>query len=146
MQIREATLSDIQQLTNLFDKYRIFYGKETDLGSAKAFLTERLINNDSQIFVAEKENNLVAFAQLYPLFSSTRMKRLWLLNDLYVAESDRGTGVGIKLLLKSQEFAKQTNAGGLMLETEKTNVIGNNLYPKLGFSLDQDHNNYYWEV
>ncbi len=106
MQIREASLNDIQQLTVLFDKYRIFYGKETDLGSAKTFLTERIINNDSQIFVAEKENNLLAFVQLYPLFSSTRMKRLWLLNDLYVNESERGTGLGIQLLLKSQEFAK----------------------------------------
>lgn len=146
MQIRESTLNDIQQLTILFDKYRIFYGKQTDLGSAKTFLTERIINNDSQIFLAEKENSLVAFVQLYPLFSSTRMKRLWLLNDLYVNESERGTGVGIQLLLKSQEFTKQTNACGLMLETEKTNVIGNNLYPKLGFSLDHDHNNYFWEA
>ena len=51
---------------------------------AENFLKERLENQDSEIFVAEENGILTGFTQLYPLFSSTRMKRYWLLNDLFV--------------------------------------------------------------
>jgi len=87
---RKAQLADVQQLAELFDQYRIFYHKDSDIPAAEKFLTERIENNDSEIFVAENEGKLVGFVQLYPLFSSTRMKRYWLLNDLYVNENYRG--------------------------------------------------------
>ena len=63
------------------------------LKGAENFLKERLENQDSEIFVAEENGILTGFTQLYPLFfSSTRMKRYWLLNDLFVNENHRGKG------------------------------------------------------
>lgn len=38
------------------------------------------------------------------------------------------------------------NACGLILETAKTNIVGNELYPKVGFSLDKEHNYYSWDI
>jgi hypothetical protein len=32
------------------------------------------------------------------------------------------------------------------LETAKSNTIGNNLYPRTSFFLDEDHNYYSWDV
>ncbi len=144
--IRKASLNDIGQLVKLFDAYRVFYKKDTDVTGAKKFLSERIKNNESEIFVAEIDNSLVGFVQLYPLFSSTRMKRLWLLNDLFVADSHRGRGISVLLMEKAKEFAIQTNSCGLILETAKTNDIGNSLYPRTGFALDNDHNYYSWDV
>lgn len=145
--IRQATIADLAQLTDLFDEYRVFYKKESDKEQAKIFLKERLENSDSTIFVSEQEDEkLAGFTQLYPLFSSTRMKKLWLLNDLYVNPAYRGKGISMALINKAKELAIETNAGGLMLETAKSNEIGNNLYPKMGFELDNEHNVYSWDV
>ena len=144
--IRKASLNDIGQLSRLFDAYRVFYKKDADVAGAKKFLSERIRNNESEIFVAEIDNSLVGFVQLYPLFSSTRMKRLWLLNDLFVDAKHRGKNISVLLMEKAKEFAIQTNSCGLILETAKPNDIGNSLYPRTGFALDNDHNYYSWDV
>ncbi len=75
MNYRKAEVRDLDKVSKLFDQYRLFYGKKTDLKSAKNFLTERISKNDSEIFIAENpENEVIGFVQLYPLFSSTRMQ------------------------------------------------------------------------
>ena len=144
--IRKATIEDLKFVIELFDNYRVFYEKESDKLKAEEFISERLKLNDSKIFVAETDDrNLVGFVQLYPIFSSTRMQRLWLLNDLFVAKDHRGKGVSKQLIECSKELCKQTNACGLILETAKTNIVGNQLYPKVGFLLDNEHNYYSWD-
>jgi GNAT superfamily N-acetyltransferase len=144
--IREATIEDLNFVSELFDRYRVFYDKVPELQKAKEFISERLKLNDSKIFVAvTNDDTLVGFVQLYPLFSSTRMKRLWLLNDLFVDKEHRGKGISKQLIDSSKELCKQTNACGLILETAKTNSIGNELYPTVGFTLDIAHNYYSWD-
>jgi len=147
MNYRKAKNKDINKLAVLFDKYRVFYRKETDIESARSFLADRISNNDSEIFVGENANNeLTGFVQLYPLFSSTRMEKLWLLNDLFVDPDFRGKGVSIGLITIAKELVEQSNACGMFLETEKSNLIGNNLYPRTGFKLNQASNYYEWSV
>lgn len=141
---RKATLQDIGQLSELFDQYRIFYHKTSDVPAAEQFLTERIENGDSKIFVTEIEERLVGFVQLYPLFSSTRMKRYWLLNDLFVNESYRGKGFSKELIEQAKEMAQSTDACGILLETGKSNDIGNKLYPSCGFELYDEVNFYEW--
>lgn len=147
MNYRKTENKDVNKLAVLFDKYRVFYRKETDIESARSFLADRISNNDSEIFVGENANNeLTGFVQLYPLFSSTRMEKLWLLNDLFVDPDFRGKGVSIGLITIAKELVEQSNACGMFLETEKSNLIGNNLYPRTGFKLNQASNYYEWSV
>ncbi len=147
MLVRKVDITDIEQLSKLFDEYRIFYRKDSDFNGAKIFLTDRIMNKESEIFIAENDKKtLMGFIQLYPLFSSTRMRRLWLLNDLYVNEQHRGKEVSVALMNEAKVFATKTNSAGLILETEKSNIIGNNLYPKVGFELDVEHNFYFWNT
>ncbi|HRG67756.1 MAG TPA: GNAT family N-acetyltransferase [Saprospiraceae bacterium] len=147
MNIRKATMHDVDALSLLFDAYRIFYKKPTDFNAAKEFLTERISNNESEIFIAETiDSKIAGFVQLYPLFSSTRLKRLWLLNDLFIDPEYRSQGISVLLIDRAKQLARETNAVALTLETAKTNTIGNALYPKTGFVLDTDHNFYEWEV
>jgi ribosomal protein S18 acetylase RimI-like enzyme len=141
---RKVTIQDLPQLAELFDQYRIFYHKDSNIPAAENFLKERIENKDSEIFVAESEGELVGFVQLYPLFSSTRMKRYWLLNDLYVNKNYRGNGFSKELIEESKELAKSTNACGVLLETGKSNDIGNKLYPSCGFELYDSVNFYEW--
>ena len=146
MEIRKAELNDLPQLAKLFDAYRVFYQKETSLKEAEEFLKARLTGKDSEIIVAsDEEGKLTGFVQLYPLFSSTRMKRLWLLNDLFVAENERGKGISIELINQAKQLCVESKACGMMLETAKSNIIGNKLYLKTGFILDDEHNYYSWD-
>ncbi|HFK5510189.1 N-acetyltransferase [Elizabethkingia anophelis] len=144
MMIRLATLQDLESLTLIFEKYRDFYKKQGDYEGAKSFLKERISNNESVIYIAEADGKTIGFTQLYPLFSSTRMKKLWLLNDLYVEEEYRQKGISIALIDKAKELCRETGACQLSLETSKTNMVGNNLYPKTDFQLDTEANFYYW--
>lgn len=144
---RKAVVHDLKELRILFDNYRKFYRKETDIAGAGIFLMERIVNNDSEIFIAENDvREVIGFAQMYPIFSSTRMKRLWLLNDLFIQPEYRSKGISIALINECKNLCRQTNSCGMILETAKDNTIGNDLYLKTGFLPDSDHNYYEWEI
>ena len=144
MKIIQANETHIDQLVELFDAYRVWYRKTSDKSNARTFLLERMQSKESVIYVAEDDNgNLVGFTQLYPIFSSTRMKRMWLLNDLFVHPENRGLGISKMLINQAKDLAKSNIACGILLETEKSNDIGNQLYPKMDFELESN-NFYFW--
>ena len=93
----------------------MFYRKESNLEGAKGFLIERILKKESVIFVALLEEKLVGFTQLYPLFSSTNMMPIWLLNDLFVAKEHRGKQISKGLIKAAQEHCKITKANGISL-------------------------------
>ena len=144
MFVRKATMEDLPQLSVLFDLYRQFYHKTSDIDAAKVFLRERITKKDSEILVVEENEEITGFTQLYPLFSSTRMKRYWLLNDLFVDEKQRGKGFSKALLEGAKDICKKTLACGILLETSKDNIIGNQLYPSAGFEIYDEVNFYEW--
>ncbi|PFN74826.1 GNAT family N-acetyltransferase [Bacillus sp. AFS076308] len=143
MLIQKATLTELEPLTELFDLYRMFYKQESDLEGAKQFLSERISKDESAAFIALDGENPLGFVQLYPSFSSVSMKRSWILNDLYVKKEARGKGVGENLLKKAIEFAKETGAKGLFLETANDNYNAQRLYEKIGFKKEENYFYYY---
>ena len=144
MKIREAKISDIDNLSSLFNSYRMFYGKDSNIGVAKEFLESRIKLCDSKIYVSEVDQCLTGFVQLYPIFSSTRVSKYWLLNDLFVDTNERGKGYSKHLIKKAKNLVKDTSACGMILETDKTNNIGNYLYPSQGFKKNIASNFYEW--
>jgi len=146
MEVFKAALTDLDKIAELFDGYRQFYRQAPDKDKAKQFIADRMINEESHIYTCKnQQGEYLGFVQLYPLFSSVRMKRLWLLNDLFVAPIHRGKGVSKVLINRAKELAKETNASGLLLETEKSNTIGNQLYPSTGFKKYDETYFYFWE-
>ncbi|HXB44400.1 MAG TPA: GNAT family N-acetyltransferase [Puia sp.] len=143
--IRAARMEDLDALAHLFDLYRIFYGKASDVEEAKKFLSQRIRDKESVIYVADDEKNLLGFTQLYPQFSSTRMKRSWLLNDLFVLKEHRQRGISKLLIERAKNLALKTGAAGILLETDKSNQVGNRLYLSKGFVLNDKSNFYWWE-
>ena len=61
------------------------------------------------------------------------MKRTWLLNDLYVAEADRGKGIADALLQTAQKFGAETNSRWLMLQTAIDNFPAQKVYERNGW-------------
>ena len=134
IQIQQATINDLDIITPLFDAYRMFYQQTSDLNVARNFLSERLSKQESVIFFATNEEMKgLGFVQLYPSFSSVSAKRLWILNDLFVAEPARRSGVARQLMQRARDFAISTDAKGLFLETAHDNFQGQSLYESLGY-------------
>ncbi|MFK7808776.1 MAG: GNAT family N-acetyltransferase [Saprospiraceae bacterium] len=145
MLTKRATLVNLPDIAYLFDLYRVWYGQVSDLDGALSFLEERFIKKESVIFFVTDDNGkALGFTQLYPYFSSTRMKRLCLLNDLFVLEEARGKGISKLLINAAKKHCKETGACGVTLETQKSNAIGNKLYPATGFKLNTTQHFYEW--
>lgn len=134
--ISRAAPEDLDALVPLFDGYRQFYRKPSDEAAARAFLEERLTAGDSVILVARGAGQAVGFTQLYPMFSSVRMRRLWILNDLFVAPEARQQGVARALMEAARQHAARTGAVALALATEKDNASAKRLYEALGYRRD----------
>lgn len=146
MEIKIATLDNINQIAPLFNGYRMFYKQENNLDAARSFLNNRLTKKDSHIFFAEDSNGeALGFTQLYPSFSSVSMQRTFILNDLFVSNNVRSQGVGKALLKFAQAFAIKQNAKGLTLETEITNPA-QHLYEHLGWKKDTEVLHYTWKI
>lgn len=143
IQIRRATIDDLDQLVPLFDGYRQFYSQASDLPGARRFLGERLLRNESMILLAYQGDRAVGFTQLYPLFSSVSMERLWVLNDLFVLPEMRGQGVGEALIEQAAALSRSMGAKGLTLETGLTNDGAQRLYERLGFVREDEVYHYF---
>jgi ribosomal protein S18 acetylase RimI-like enzyme len=146
MTVKEATLADAAEVAALFDAYRMYYEQSSDLPGAEHFITERLRNRESVIYLALDQGRPIGFTQLYPFFTSVGMKRAWVLNDLYVTEDYRNRGVGRALIAAAQDLARSTSAKWIMLQTYTSNVNAQALYEKLGFEKDTSSYYYYLGV
>ncbi|MFY0663368.1 MAG: GNAT family N-acetyltransferase [Natronospirillum sp.] len=135
MKIVKASYAELEHVSALFDGYRQFYEQQPDFEAAKSFITQRLENDDSVIFLALSETDApLGFVQLYPSFSSVAMKRMWYLNDLFVADSARQQGVARALLKHVEAFAKDTDALTVKLATAVSNTKASALYVSEGYT------------
>ncbi len=136
--VRRADANDLDALAALFDAYRQFYKQPGDVSVARAFLAERVARNESVALIAGHDGAAIGFVQLYPLFSSVRLGRTWLLNDLYVAPQARRLGVARALLDAACAFAREHGALGLELETGSDNYNAQALYRNSGWKLGEN--------
>ena len=77
VKVIRAGVEHVALAAPLFDAYRQFYGQGPDLPGATAFLTERLSRGESVLFLALAGEAALGFVQLYPSFSSVRMRPVW---------------------------------------------------------------------
>lgn len=128
--------ADLHALALLFDAYRQFYGQASDVPRARDWLRERLRFGESTVIVATLAVRPVGFTQLYPMYSSVRTARTWILNDLYVDAAARRKGVARTLLDAAAQFARADGAAGISLETTLDNAAARALYRAAGWNED----------
>jgi len=143
--IKQATLDDLNEITELLSQYLLFYQREKTKEAINAFIRERFEKSESIIFLAiDASNNdrAIGLTQLYPMFSTLSLGKVWILNDLYINHDYRKSGLGKKLIDAAVTFAKDSGAIRLDLKTEPENKPAKNLYEKYGFSYDETYCNY----
>ena len=146
--IVRATLDHLDVLVPLFEGYRAFYGHAPAPAPAREFLAERLTSGDTVIFLASLElpggrAASAGFTHLFPSFTTGAMRRIWILNDLFVAPEARRFGVGRRLLEHAHNFGRETGAAELTLETQTTNHAAQALYESLGWVRDREFYTYH---
>ena len=85
-------------------------------------------NSDKTVFFAYSDKECIGQIVL---------KRDWnryaFIEDICVAKSARGQGVGTGLIQKAIEWAKNSDLNGLALETQDNNLLACRFYAKCGF-------------
>ena len=134
---RPAEELDLPAVAALFDAYRQFYEMPPDLALARRYLGERFERGESVILVAEDAGGeIVGFTQLYPAFCSVLADRTFVLYDLFVTPSARGTGAGRALMEAAESYARAHGAARLQLQSATTNLVGQSLYDSCGWKSD----------
>lgn len=148
MRIVQATLEHLDLLTPMFIKYREFYGELPFPESSRKFLETRLKRKESVIYLAlaDDEDKLLGYCQLFPSFSSLSLKRVWILNDIYVAEDARRMLVADRLLQTAKQMAKDSNAVRMRAATSVSNEPAQKTYESIGFREDTRFKNYTLEL
>lgn len=135
--IQQASKKNLQSLLPLFQAYRTFYKcPSVSNEDIKTYLTQRLTNNETVIFIAFCEDEPVGFTLLYPSFTTLGLGKKWILYDLFVSQDIRQKGIGRALLDKAVCFARHDGAKQICLETARDNTRAKKLYENYGFIQD----------
>jgi len=89
-----------------------------------------LDSEDHVIFLAYREKKIVGQIVLRKDWN-----RYAFIEDICVAASARGQGVGSALIERAKQWAEEQYLCGLALETQDTNVLACRFYRKCGFSI-----------
>ncbi len=138
IKIHQATLNDLDTLEILFSGYLEFYERKYESAAIRHFLSERITNKQSIIFIAASSAKTVGFTQLYPAFASLSLKPSWILNDLFVLPNARRMGVANALMAAARQLAAETNACEIFLQTARSNHKAQALYEKLHYQRDDE--------
>ncbi len=138
--MRQVAIGDTEGLVSLMKNYIVdFYQKPEPRTEDLVKLIHRLINEPSSglQFVAEKEGTLVGFATLYFSFSTLQLKRVAILNDLFIGEDARGSKIGKQLFQTCLTYIRENDFAYMTWETGKDNIIAQSLYNKMGGKISE---------
>lgn len=134
--VRQAVMADLPELATLFDAYRQFQGQASDVPAARRFLQQRFDHGESVVFVCHDGDQPLGFAQLYPIYSSVSMSRVFVLNDLFVQAHGRRKGVAARLLSAVEAYAWSLGAARISLNVARDNLSAQELYRSQGWQQD----------
>lgn len=142
MQIRQVTVNDAEKLTNLIlqvereSAYMLYEGNERKLTSEQLRKRIETIEQEenSAIFVAEVDNRLAGY--LFAMGGQARRTKHSVYIVIGILEQFRGVGIGTKLFIELEKWAKEHRIHRLELSVVTKNVAAINLYKKMGFEIE----------
>ena len=94
------------------------------------------------IFVAEEENTLVGFVQLFQTYNTVRLTPALILEDLFVDCGARGRGIATSLLREAEGHARSIGTRVMFLETAMTNTAAQAVYERAGWTKEAEFYKY----
>ena len=146
LQIKIAQPDDFEKIGEVFNLYRQFYEKESNIEACKNYIHERLINNEAQIFYIENEKECMGITQLYTTFDSLELSKKIILYDLFVRSEYRNKGIGRMLMNAAKSFAERKGVTSIELSTSINNKNAQSLYESLDYQRDTEFYDYYLAI
>jgi GNAT superfamily N-acetyltransferase len=137
--IRAARAEDFPSILSLL-------GQLSDaMETPVAALPERVAANiqrfmqapDHAVFVAERRGGVLGLISLNIRHTLLNPRPVALIDELVVADSARGMGIGRRLVAEASRHARQHGCGELEVGTERANTAAQTFYRECGF--DQEH-------
>ena len=142
MMVREINVSDAENLVNLIreveeeSEFMLMEAGERQLTTEQQRI--RIENmkksENSTIFVVEKGNNLVGY--LVVMGGTARRTKHAVYIVIGLLKDYRGQGIGTKLFVRLEEWARNRGIHRLELTTVTKNEPGVALYKKMGFEIE----------
>lgn len=128
--VRPVAPVELDALVPLIGAYQEFYGaRRPDPERNRAFFARFLRPSDAgELLGAWRGDALAGYACLYWSFSSVSASERVVLNDLFVAPVERGTGVGRSLIDAAHGIARERGAAALAWSTALDNRVAQRLY------------------
>lgn len=132
--IRPAKLDDLNVLTELMYEYIVdFYKRPKPPIEKVQNLIKMLFEQQEGIqFVSQHNEKLVGFATLYFSYSTLQAEKVAIMNDLYVIESERGSGVATELFEVCHQYSKEHGCAYMSWITASDNKRAQRFYEKMG--------------
>ena len=132
LEVRPIRRRELDELLPLVSGYQKFYGAEPDVERNRSFFS-RFVHPSTEglLLGAWTDGGLLGFATLYWFFSSTKAADSVLMNDVFVREDVRGTGVGRALINSALDEARRRGAAHLEWFTAPDNKAGQRLYDSI---------------
>ena len=135
MIIRKGTEQDFPQILALIKELALFEKAPEEVTNTVEKMQQE--KDLFEFFVAEKDGEIIGMALYFFAYFTWKGKSLYL-DDLYVKQEHRGSGVGSKLLRKIFEVAKEQNVERLRWQVLDWNKPAIELYDKIGATLDKE--------
>lgn len=142
IKVRPINVEDVEKYMKLFSKldeetnFRLYEPGEKQITiSEQEKEINQLINSDNSIiFVAEDENELVGYLGAYGR-NQNRIKHTVTIG-IAILQSHVGKGIGTMLFQELESWAKNHNIRRLELTVMENNPSGQALYKKMGFEVE----------
>jgi GNAT superfamily N-acetyltransferase len=127
--------ADLEELLPLMRAYCDFY--EVDPSDDALLALSRALIADHereglQLIARAPDGAAVGFATLYWTWQTTSASRLGVMNDLFVSEAARGTGLADRLIAACRERCAEHGARTLAWQTAKDNHRAQKVYERVG--------------
>ena len=127
--------ADLEELLPLLRGYCEFY--EVDPSDEALLAVSRALIADHereglQLIARQPDGSAVGFATLYWTWQTLAASRLGVMNDLFVAEAARGSGLAERLIAACRERAAEHGARELAWQTAKDNYRAQKVYDRIG--------------
>ena len=132
--IRKAIEEDVPKIIELMREFAEFEKLTHDFSISNESLFQAVFGEKAFVYllVGALENELIAYALLYPKFASFRGECGLYLEDLYVKSDERGKGFGLTMLKAAAKHAKSNNFQRLDWQALNWNTPAINFYNKIG--------------
>jgi GNAT superfamily N-acetyltransferase len=138
--IERVGADQLDELLPLMRGYCDFYNvkpSDEDLLSMSRALIADPEREGVQFLARDGDGRAIGFATLFWMWSTSDAARLGVMNDLFVAEGDRGSGAAEALIAACREECARRGAKRLSWQTAPDNARAQAVYDRVGGKREQ---------